>query len=94
VDFTFKIKQMATEENKAAGDPGNGMLEKIIQRFYLADNSLEPEELLSHSDILRSVRTVRETCSGDELLIAMDSMGYPSLTVDGQLYWKVKVSGK
>lgn len=82
---------METDEKKQAVPAAeDDTLEKVIMRLYLPDASDEPEEVLSHNEILNSVRNIEPECDGVTLLRLMDKLDYPSRTIDGELYWFVK----
>lgn len=81
---------METDEKKPVPAAEDDVLDRIVTRLYLPDASEQPEEILSHNEILNSVRNIEPLCDGTSLLKVMDKLEYPSRTIDGELYWFVK----
>lgn len=84
--MTMENKDKITEN----AVPGDAIIESVLKRLYLPDTGPEPEEVLSHTDVLNSVRAICAGCDSETLYSIMEKLGFPSRTIEGVIYWFVK----
>ena len=85
---TEKAEEIAVKPN-----PDDLLIEQVVLRLYAPDNGEVPEEVLSHTDVLNSVRAICPGCDSETLYRAMGKLEFPSRTIEGVIYWFVKEPG-
>ncbi len=82
-------------DDEATGLPGEvneprpDLLEEIISGMYSAEGDFEDVDLISHADMVDSVRGVIIKVNSTAVYDMMSAMGFASKTIEGTVYWLV-----
>lgn len=65
-------------------------LSAVLLKMYLPASDVESaDELVSHADLVESVRTALPKAKPGALFTRMTDMGFESKTIEGVIYWLV-----